>query len=187
MKTDIAFLANSLKLAGRLYTPDGAAEGRRRPAIVVGHPTTGVKEQTSALYAQKLVDMVPESVDDSTPALVREFHDYYKTPRAHHPRATNTYVLRSVDQLDQFDAYADVDKIAPRPLLMIAGAEAATLPFSQGKSSREPFAAADRRTGRWPPGTTEPGPPARDTDSGPPLGGTCRCRDRRRRGSRSRQ
>ncbi|MEU5103583.1 alpha/beta hydrolase [Streptomyces sp. NPDC021354] len=252
MKTDVAFLANSLKIAGHLYTPDGAAEGERRPAVVVGHPTTGVKEQTSALYAQKLadegfvtlafdaayqgesegtphgledpfqraddfraavsylatrdavdperigvvgicgsggyvpyaaqtdhrmkavatvsaadvaaflrsgdpegfqkmveqsgklraeeaegkpatlVDVVPESVDDSTPALVREFYDYYKTPRAHHPRATNKYVLRSVDQLDQFDAYAHVDKIAPRPLLMIAGTEAATLPFSQG-------------------------------------------------------
>ncbi|MFD8215486.1 hypothetical protein ACFV2U_17530 [Streptomyces sp. NPDC059697] len=76
--------------------------------------------------------MVPESVDDSTPALVRDFHDYYKTPRAQHPRATNTYVLRSVGQLDQFDAYAAVGKIAPRPLLMIAVTEAKTLPFSQG-------------------------------------------------------
>ncbi|WP_228447218.1 alpha/beta hydrolase [Streptomyces paludis] len=83
-----------------------------------------------------LVDVVPETVDASTPALVREFHDYYKTPRAHHPRATNKYVLRSVGQLDQFDAFADVARIAPRPLLMIAGTEAATLPFSRDAVAR---------------------------------------------------
>jgi hypothetical protein len=34
---------------------------------------------------------VPDSVDDSTPKPVREFYDYYKTPRGgQRPRATNT-------------------------------------------------------------------------------------------------
>ncbi|MET9532526.1 MULTISPECIES: alpha/beta hydrolase [unclassified Streptomyces] len=62
---------------------------------------------------------------------MREFFDYYRTPRGRHPRSIGAYALRSVDQLDQFDAYEDVHKIAPRPLLMIAGSEAATLPFSR--------------------------------------------------------
>lgn len=240
-----------MKLAGHLYIPDGHAQGEHRPAVVVGHPTTGVKEQTAALYAQRLagrgfialafdaayqgesegeprgledpfqraddfrnavsylttrddvdperigavgicgsggyvphaaqtdhrvkavatvsgadvpsffrdadpegfrkmveragklrseeaagkpatlVSAVPDAVDDSTPAPVREFHDYYKTPRARHPCSTNEWVLRSVDRMDQFDSYAGVDKIAPRPLLMIAGSEAFTLHYSR--------------------------------------------------------
>lgn len=68
-----------------------------------------------------LVSALPDSVDDSTPAGVREFFDYYRTPRGHHPRSTNLWVMRSADQLDQYDSYADAAKIAPRPLLMIAG------------------------------------------------------------------
>ncbi|MDB5056741.1 MAG: hypothetical protein JWO59_213, partial [Chloroflexi bacterium] len=41
------------KLAGHLYTPDDEAGGRR-PAIVVSHPASGVKEQTAGLYAERL-------------------------------------------------------------------------------------------------------------------------------------
>ncbi|MDA3644253.1 alpha/beta hydrolase [Saccharopolyspora indica] len=104
--------------------PDGFAEmvaqsGRLRSEEAAGEPA-------------RTVPVVPDSIDESTPALVREFYDYYKTPRAQHPRATNRYVMRSADQLDQYDSYEHVDKIAPRPLLMIAGTEAATLPFSEG-------------------------------------------------------
>ena len=63
--------------------------------------------------------------------LIYEFLDYYKTPRGRHPRSTSMWVARSADLLDQFDSFADVDKIAPRPLLMIAGTEAATLHYSE--------------------------------------------------------
>ncbi len=251
-KTDVRFDSNGLSLAGHLYTPDNA-EGKL-PAIVIGHQTTGVKEQSPANYAARLVEKgyvaltfdaayqgdsegqphglenpfqraddfrnavsylttldavdadriatlgvcgsggyVPyaaqtdyrvkavatvsavditgffkaggadafqeqvansgkwrseeaagkpahlvkalidlDEVDENTPAPVREFVDYYKTPRGAHPRSTNLYVGRSADQLEQFSAFADVAKIAPRPLLMIAGTEAATLPFSEG-------------------------------------------------------
>ena len=57
MRTDVAFLSAGLKLAGHLYTPDGeATPGVPRPAIVVGHPGTGVKEQASGLYARLLAE-----------------------------------------------------------------------------------------------------------------------------------
>jgi fermentation-respiration switch protein FrsA (DUF1100 family) len=79
-----------------------------------------------------MVPVLPDSVDASTPKAVAEFFDYYKTPRAQHPRSIGKFALRSVDQLDQFDAYAGVAKIAPRPLLMIAGTEAETKSFSEG-------------------------------------------------------
>ncbi|MET7637826.1 alpha/beta hydrolase [Streptomyces sp. NPDC005438] len=251
MKTNVTFPSSGMNLAGHLYTPDEPTGGPRLPAVVIGHQTTGVKEQSPAVYAPRLaaagylvltfdaayqgasegeprgledpfqraedfrnavsylatrpdvdperigvlgicgsggyapyaaqtdqrmkavatvsaadvtsffrdpdpegfgelveqagrarneeaaggpvrmVPVLPDSVDDSTPALTREFFEYYRTPRAQHPRSVGAYALRSVDQLDQFDAYAEVHKIAPRPLLMIAGSEAATLPYSQ--------------------------------------------------------
>jgi fermentation-respiration switch protein FrsA (DUF1100 family) len=87
-------------------------------------------EEAAGKPARK-VSAVPDWVDDSTPQPVREFYEYYKTPRAQHPRATNEWVVRSADQLAQYDSYAGVDKIAPRPLLMIAGTDAFTLPYSQ--------------------------------------------------------
>ncbi|OCC09187.1 alpha/beta hydrolase [Streptomyces sp. PTY087I2] len=249
MRTDVRFPTNGLQLAGHLYLPEGV-DGPLA-AIVVGHPTTGVKEQSPALYAAPLVDagfavltfdaafqgesegtprgledpfqraedfraavsylttrpeidserigvmgvcgsgayapyaaqtdhrmkavagvsgtdapgflrggdpegwarmvaasgdlrsaeaagepaatfpVLPEKADADTPAATAEFIDYYKTPRGAHPRSTGDMVVRSVDLLDQFDSFADVAKIAPRPLLMIAGTEAVTRGYSE--------------------------------------------------------
>jgi uncharacterized protein len=53
MKTNVIFDSAGLKLAGHLYTPDDGAPARR-PAIVVGHPGSGVKEQAAGLYARRL-------------------------------------------------------------------------------------------------------------------------------------
>ena len=52
-KTDVTFDSAGITLAGHLYTPDGPADGPR-PAIVVGYPGSGVKEQTAGLYARRL-------------------------------------------------------------------------------------------------------------------------------------
>lgn len=247
--THVRFPTNGLQLAGHLYLPSDCSSPL--PAIVVGHPTTGVKEQSPALYAGRLVPegfavltfdaafqgdsegmprgledpfqraedfraavsylttrpevdpervgamgicgsgsyvsyaaqtdhrmkavagvsatdvpsffrsadpegwqemvaasgelrtaeargddaitfpVLPGEADDSTDPVTAEFIDYYKTPRGHHPRSTGDVVTRSADLLDQFDSFADVAKIAPRPLLMIAGTEAATRGFSE--------------------------------------------------------
>lgn len=100
-----------------------AHAGRLRGEEAVGRPAT-------------VVSVVPNTVDDATPGPVREFHDYYKTPRGRHPRSTNEWVVRSTDQLAQYDSYAGVALIAPRPLLMIAGAEAFTLHYSRDAVER---------------------------------------------------
>jgi fermentation-respiration switch protein FrsA (DUF1100 family) len=55
MKTNVTFDSAGLKLAGHLYTPDEESSAPR-PAIVVGHPASGVKEQTAGLYAQRLAE-----------------------------------------------------------------------------------------------------------------------------------
>ena len=49
MRTDVTFPSAGLQLAGHLYSSDTPG-----PAIVVGHPGTGVKEQTAGLYAERL-------------------------------------------------------------------------------------------------------------------------------------
>jgi fermentation-respiration switch protein FrsA (DUF1100 family) len=53
MRTNVNFLSGGLKIAGHLYLPEGDAP---RPAIVIGHPGTGVKEQTAGLYARRLAE-----------------------------------------------------------------------------------------------------------------------------------
>src|SRR5690349_704791 len=57
----VSFDSNGITVAGHLYLPEQATaasgrEGRAAPgpAVVVGHPGTGVKEQASGLYAGKL-------------------------------------------------------------------------------------------------------------------------------------
>ncbi|MBK3581283.1 alpha/beta hydrolase [Streptomyces sp. MBT65] len=57
MRIDVTFPSAGLKLAGHLYIPDGESRpGSPYPAIVVGHPGTGVKEQASGLYARLLAE-----------------------------------------------------------------------------------------------------------------------------------
>ncbi len=55
MRTDVTFPSAGLKLAGHLYTPDDGVVGPR-PAIVVSHPGSGVKEQAAGLYALRLAE-----------------------------------------------------------------------------------------------------------------------------------
>jgi fermentation-respiration switch protein FrsA (DUF1100 family) len=55
-KTTVNFKSGGFKLACHLYTPEELASGKH-PAIVVGHPATGVKEQTAGLYAQRLAEL----------------------------------------------------------------------------------------------------------------------------------
>lgn len=55
MKQDVSFNSGGFRIAGHLYVPDGLAAGNH-PAIVVGHPASGVKEQTAGLYAQRLAE-----------------------------------------------------------------------------------------------------------------------------------
>ncbi|MEW2499717.1 alpha/beta hydrolase [Amycolatopsis sp. NPDC047767] len=53
-KIDVTFDSAGVRLAGHLYVPDGAAGPG--PAVVVGHPGSGVKEQAAGLYAARLAE-----------------------------------------------------------------------------------------------------------------------------------
>jgi uncharacterized protein len=252
-RIDVTFDSAGIPLAGHLYLPGRPADGPR-PAIVVGHPGTSVKEQTSGMYARLLAErgfvtlafdaahqgesggeprgledpaqrvedikaavshlstrgevdaerigalgicasggyVLPAAAGDhrikavgtvSAVDVARQFRlgadgtqdpavfqsmldaaaqartaeargeqppvlalfpetaeqartlggehgaegfDYYRTPRAQHPRAAGFFTWTSVDRMAAFDAFAPVPLIGPRPLLMIAGTRAVT-------------------------------------------------------------
>ncbi|MGW0812791.1 alpha/beta hydrolase [Streptomyces viridiviolaceus] len=50
-KSDVSFDSAGIRIAAHLYTPEGTGRGPW-PALVVGHPGTAVKEQTSGTYAR---------------------------------------------------------------------------------------------------------------------------------------
>ncbi|RKT19088.1 hypothetical protein BX285_3539 [Streptomyces sp. 1114.5] len=54
-RSDIRFDSADIEIAAHLYTPDTPTAGPLS-ALVVGHPGTGVKEQTSGTYAQRLAE-----------------------------------------------------------------------------------------------------------------------------------
>lgn len=52
-KIDVTFDSAGVTIAGHLYLPDTPPDNAR-PAVVVSHPGSGVKEQAAGLYARKL-------------------------------------------------------------------------------------------------------------------------------------
>ncbi|KAL1988064.1 hypothetical protein VTN96DRAFT_1095 [Rasamsonia emersonii] len=117
-------------------------EGLKGTAAISDRATVlqGLKESGRARLAEAkgeqppLLPIIPDSPDnipEGTPCLFREASQYYRTPRAQHPRSTNRFPSRSVDLMVNYSSYTFNDLISPRPLLMIAGSEADTLYFSQ--------------------------------------------------------
>lgn len=47
----------NINLAGNMYFPPQYDAGRKYPALIVGHPFGGVKEQTSGLHALKMAEL----------------------------------------------------------------------------------------------------------------------------------
>ncbi|KAG9064243.1 hypothetical protein KI688_003431 [Linnemannia hyalina] len=78
----------------------------------------------------KYLPFIPADVKDG-PVLMKEAYDYYLTSRASHSRSVNKFALWSYDSLVAFDAFARIERISPRPLLLIAGTDADTFEHSR--------------------------------------------------------
>ncbi|OQV06853.1 hypothetical protein CLAIMM_11371 [Cladophialophora immunda] len=114
-------------------------------SILQGQLDNAAKDRNSDVGGEKvpIVHLLPEKIEDVPADLPEPFKDlanYYRTPRAYHPRATNTCLPRSWDIMANFDAFHFNEMIAPRPLLMITGTKAATKWYSEDgvAKAREP-------------------------------------------------
>lgn len=52
----VHFSSRGINVVGDLYLPSPAASSRKKATIIVGHPGTGIKEQSSGLYAKCLAE-----------------------------------------------------------------------------------------------------------------------------------
>lgn len=86
----------------------------------------GAKPNTTRIFPNTAADVSP-----SMPVFYQESYDYYQTPRGHVDTAPNWHLWRSLDMIATYRSYTWMNLISPRPLLMIAGADADTLYFSQ--------------------------------------------------------
>ena len=74
---------------------------------------------------------LPQTIDDRTDPIVREFFDYYRTPRGAHPRSTTAISVTSDPAYFHFRPFDQVAAISPRPILLVAGENAHSLFFSE--------------------------------------------------------
>jgi hypothetical protein len=72
-----------------------------------------------------------------TPAIQREFYDFYRTPRGEYTPAgssrelTTQPTLTSIIKFVNFYPFADIETISPRPMLFLTGADAHSREFSE--------------------------------------------------------
>jgi hypothetical protein len=76
-------------------------------------------------------DGIPKKVPESAPEIIKESYDYYRTPRAQHQNSRSVFVFTDFARLMDFNYYAQIENIAPRPVLFIVGTEAATIFMSK--------------------------------------------------------
>jgi fermentation-respiration switch protein FrsA (DUF1100 family) len=84
-------------------------------------------EGADTRYAVGVVD----KVDANTPAVAREFYEYYRMPRGQHPNATNAFTFTSTAAMMNFFPFTQIETISPRPLLFVVGETAHSRYFSE--------------------------------------------------------
>ena len=81
-----------------------------------------------------MVPIIPDTKEQlpaGTPVFLVEAVDYYRTSRGCHPRGTNRTTFTSVADALTFYPWDNLGTMMTAPLLLIAGDQADTLPFSQ--------------------------------------------------------
>lgn len=71
--------------------------------------------------------VLPETLPAGADPVTRSFFDYYRTERGYHPRAINSntaWTATTPMSFFAFPMYANIEMIAPRPILLIAGENA---------------------------------------------------------------
>ncbi|MEB6020891.1 MULTISPECIES: alpha/beta hydrolase [Enterobacteriaceae] len=81
-------------------------------------------------------------LDDSTPAIQREFFDFYRTtrggytPQGEKEEMTTKPMLSSIGKFMNFYPFNDIETISPRPMLFVTGDQAHSKEFSEDAYKR---------------------------------------------------
>jgi uncharacterized protein len=114
---------------GRHFRQGG--DGAQDPAVFQAMLDAAADARTKAANGEDpgLMPLLPNTIEEAR-ALGGEYgaegFEYYRTPRAEHPRSTRAYPWQSVDKIGTFDAYSLLPLIGARPLLLIVGTRAIT-------------------------------------------------------------
>ena len=79
-------------------------------------------------------NILPEKLQGGEPQFVKEYFDYYKTPRGFHPRSINSngaWTATNAWSFMNLPLLTYIKEIAPRPILLIAGEKAHSRYFSE--------------------------------------------------------
>lgn len=109
-----------------------------------------LKQSLKAIAAQRWAEVdgaertmvigTPEAITQKSSSIDKEFFDYYRTPRGHHPRSTTAMSRTGDAPMMLFGAFRHLDWISPRPVLFITGEHAHSRIFSEHafKQATEP-------------------------------------------------
>ncbi|XVQ14147.1 alpha/beta hydrolase [Spirillospora sp. CA-255316] len=107
------------------------ADGTQDPAVFQGMLDAAAAARTAAAHGKDpgTLALFPDTAEQARRLGGEhgvEGFEYYRTPRAEHPRAATFFDWASIDKMAAFDAFAPVPLIGRRPLLMIVGTRAVT-------------------------------------------------------------
>ncbi|MFJ4053002.1 alpha/beta hydrolase [Pseudomonas sp. NPDC089743] len=78
--------------------------------------------------------VLPETLPKNPDPVLAIFFDYYRTPRGFHPRGVNSttaWTATTPVSFFNFPMYANIEMIAPRPILLVAGESAHSRYYSE--------------------------------------------------------
>ena len=127
-------------VAGVSATPMGEAArtmfGQPIPnAELIKALEAAASQRTAQARGEKTISLptVPtrlEDINENTPTMMREGHDYYHTPRGQHPNAPGLFPMSSMDKMLAFSVFTLIPDLLTQPLLLVAGSIADTKIFS---------------------------------------------------------
>ena len=105
-------------------------DGKQDPGVLQGMLDAAAAARTAEALGNGVgsFPVFPDSEASARAAGQYTFEgwEYYCTARAEHPRSAKSLTWNSVDRIAGFEAFRFIGSIAPRPLLMIVGSNAAT-------------------------------------------------------------
>lgn len=112
----------------------------QRKAMIASAAEQRLKEYQGAETAY--IPGTVNKLDDSTPAIQREFFDFYRTerggytPQGEKEALTTKPMMSSIGKFMNFYPFNDIETISPRPMLFITGDKAHSKEFSEDAYKR---------------------------------------------------